>query len=66
MAVIYIEFEDNQVEIGDVPIFTYYGKIAFALWRSVYLAKQASSRNQALITFDWFRTNTFGRDITRL
>lgn len=56
----------NQVELGDVPIFNYYGKIAFALWRSVYLSKQASSRNQALISFDWLRTETFGRDITRL
>lgn len=56
----------NQVMLGDVPIFNYSGKIAFALWRSVYLAKQASSRNQALIAFDWLRTETFGRDITRL
>lgn len=56
----------NQVEIGDVPLFNYSGKIAFALWRSVYLAKQASSRNQALISFDWLRTEAFGRDITRL
>jgi NADH dehydrogenase FAD-containing subunit len=56
----------NQVMLGDVPLFNYYGKIAFALWRTVYLAKQASSRNQALIAFDWLRTETFGRDITRL
>ncbi|EED86583.1 hypothetical protein THAPSDRAFT_38312, partial [Thalassiosira pseudonana CCMP1335] len=56
----------NQVMVGNVPIFNYSGKIAFALWRSVYLAKQASSRNQALIAFDWARTQSFGRDITRL
>lgn len=56
----------NQVMVGDVPMFNYSGKIAFALWRSVYLAKQASSRNQALIAFDWLRTEAFGRDITRL
>lgn len=56
----------NQVMIGNVPIFNYSGKIAFLLWRSVYLAKQASSRNQALIAFDWARTQQFGRDITRL
>ena len=56
----------NQVMLGNVPLFNYSGKIAFALWRSVYLAKQASSRNQALIAFDWLRTETFGRDITRL
>lgn len=56
----------NQVMLGDVPLFNYYGKIAFALWRTVYLAKQASSRNQALIAFDWLRTEAFGRDITRL
>jgi NADH dehydrogenase FAD-containing subunit len=56
----------NQVAIGDVPIFNYSGKIAFLLWKSVYLAKQASTRNQALIAFDWVRTQAFGRDITRL
>jgi NADH dehydrogenase FAD-containing subunit len=56
----------NQVAIGNVPLFNYSGKIAFALWRSVYLTKQASTRNQALIAFDWLRTTAFGRDITRL
>ncbi|KAL7532903.1 hypothetical protein ACHAXR_010309 [Thalassiosira sp. AJA248-18] len=56
----------NQVMVGNVPLFNYSGKIAFVLWRSVYLAKQASSRNQALIAFDWLRTEAFGRDITRL
>lgn len=56
----------NQVMVGNVPLFNYSGKVAFALWRSVYLAKQASSRNQALIAFDWLRTESFGRDITRL
>ncbi|KAL3809331.1 hypothetical protein ACHAXA_003220 [Cyclostephanos tholiformis] len=56
----------NQVMLGDVPLFNYSGKIAFALWRTVYLTKQASTRNQALIAFDWLRTEAFGRDITRL
>jgi NADH dehydrogenase FAD-containing subunit len=56
----------NQVMVGDVPLFNYSGKVAFALWRTVYLTKQASTRNQALIAFDWLRTETFGRDITRL
>lgn len=56
----------NQVQLGDVPIFNYAGKVAFALWRSVYLSKQAATRNQALIAFDWLRTEAFGRDITRL
>jgi len=56
----------NQVMLGNVPLFNYSGKFAFVLWRSVYLAKQASSRNQALIAFDWLRTEAFGRDITRL
>jgi len=56
----------NQVKLGDVPLFNNSGRFAFALWRSVYLAKQAATRNQALITFDWMRTELFGRDITRL
>lgn len=56
----------NQVELGDVPIFNYAGRIAFALWRTVYLTKQAATRNQALILWDWLRTEAFGRDFTRL
>ncbi|KAL3919367.1 MAG: hypothetical protein SGARI_007226, partial [Bacillariaceae sp.] len=56
----------NQVKLGDVPLFNYSGKVAFALWRTVYLSKQAATRNQALIAFDWLRTEAFGRDITRL
>ena len=56
----------NQVELGDVPIVNYAGRIAFALWRTVYLTKQAATRNQALILWDWLRTEAFGRDFTRL
>ncbi|KAJ8613436.1 hypothetical protein CTAYLR_002317 [Chrysophaeum taylorii] len=41
------------------------GRIAFALWRSVYLAKQMSIRNRLSIGIDWVRNRVFGRDITR-
>ena len=35
----------NQVMmLGNVPLFNYSGRIAFALWRSVYLAEHATSR----------------------
>eukprot|EP00428_Durinskia_dybowskii_P017855 CAMPEP_0170215400 /NCGR_PEP_ID=MMETSP0116_2-20130129/7336_1 /TAXON_ID=400756 /ORGANISM="Durinskia baltica, Strain CSIRO CS-38" /LENGTH=707 /DNA_ID=CAMNT_0010465975 /DNA_START=1 /DNA_END=2122 /DNA_ORIENTATION=- len=30
----------SQVQIGDFPLFSYFGSIAFVLWRSVYLVKQ--------------------------
>lgn len=56
----------SQVELGDVPIFSYAGSIAFILWRSVYLVKQVATRNRVLVTFDWLKTYLFGRDITRL
>ena len=56
----------TQVQVGDVPIIDFAGKTAFALWRSVYLAKQVDSRNQAMISFDWLKSNVYGRDITRL
>jgi len=55
-----------QVQLGDVPIFNYAGNVAFALWRSVYLVKQVATRNRALVTFDWVKSELFGRDITRL
>ena len=40
------------------------GSIGFGLWRSLYLAKQTSVRNQMLVFLDWFKARAFGRDIT--
>jgi len=54
------------VQVGDVPIFSYAGSVAFVLWRSVYLVKQVATRNRVLVTFDWIKTALFGRDVTRL
>jgi len=56
----------SQVQIGDVPVFSYAGSVAFLLWRSVYLVKQVATRNRVLVTFDWIKSALFGRDITRL
>lgn len=38
------------------------GTLGFSLWRSIYLAKQTSGRNQAQVFFDWMRAQVFGRD----
>ena len=54
------------VSIGDVPIMSYAGSVGFVLWRSVYLVKQVATRNRVLVTFDWIKTQLFGRDVTRL
>jgi NADH dehydrogenase FAD-containing subunit len=42
------------------------GKVGNALWRSVYLTKQVSWRNRALVLNDWIKRRLFGRDITRV
>jgi NADH dehydrogenase FAD-containing subunit len=42
------------------------GRVGFGLWRSIYLVKQSSLRNQMLISFDWVKSHLFGRDITRI
>lgn len=42
------------------------GKVGNALWRSVYLTKQVSWRNRALVLNDWLKRQIFGRDITRV
>lgn len=55
----------TQVQIGDFPLFSYFGSIAFVLWRSVYLVKQVATRNRILVTFDWIKSSIFGRDMTR-
>ena len=41
------------------------GRVAAALWRSVYLTKQVSLRNRVLILFDWAKTRVFGRDLSQ-
>ena len=53
-----------QLKVGNQTIKGA-GRLAFGLWRSVYLAKQVSLRNRLLILGDWVRTRLFGRDITR-
>jgi NADH dehydrogenase FAD-containing subunit len=55
----------TQVQIGDVAVFSYFGSVAFVLWRSVYLVKQVATRNRVLVTFDWIKSALFGRDMTR-
>jgi len=55
----------SQVQLGDVPLFSYAGSVSFILWRSVYLVKQVATRNRVLVLFDWFKCKLFGRDITR-
>jgi len=56
----------SQVQIGDYPLLAWAGSVGFVLWRSVYLVKQVATRNRMLVTFDWIKSNLFGRDITRL
>eukprot|EP00586_Coscinodiscus_wailesii_P018168 CAMPEP_0172517962 /NCGR_PEP_ID=MMETSP1066-20121228/289305_1 /TAXON_ID=671091 /ORGANISM="Coscinodiscus wailesii, Strain CCMP2513" /LENGTH=716 /DNA_ID=CAMNT_0013300205 /DNA_START=198 /DNA_END=2345 /DNA_ORIENTATION=+ len=43
----------SQIQLGDVPVGSYFGSVAFLLWRSVYLVKQVATRNRILVTFDW-------------
>ena len=40
------------------------GQVGFGTWRSVYLMKQASTRNRILVFIDWVKTRLFGRDIS--
>ena len=42
------------------------GKVGNALWKSVYLYKQVSFRNQVLVLNDWMKRKIFGRDISQL
>jgi len=42
------------------------GIIGNTVWRSVYLSKQVSWRNRALVLNDWIKRQVFGRDITRV
>jgi len=53
-----------QVEVGNGKI-EQSGAIGWLAWRSVYLSKQVSSRNQFMVLFDWLKTSIFGRDLTR-
>ena len=54
---------DTQKSVGGKDV-SFYGGIAFLLWRSVYITKQVSFRNRVLILFDWLKTRVFGRDLS--
>lgn len=56
----------SEIRLGDVQLGAFTGGAAFLLWKSVYIVKQVATRNRVLVTFDWFKTALFGRDITRL
>uniref|UniRef100_A0A7S2TVZ9 FAD/NAD(P)-binding domain-containing protein n=1 Tax=Lotharella oceanica TaxID=641309 RepID=A0A7S2TVZ9_9EUKA len=56
----------SEIQIGNIPILKYAGSASYVLWRSVYLVKQVATRNRVLVTFDWFKSTVFGRDVTRL
>ena len=56
----------SQIQVGNIPILSWAGSVAFVLWRSVYLVKQVATRNRVLVTFDWIKSALFGRDTTRL
>lgn len=57
----------TQIEAGAgadaaLSVIKLYGRLAFLLWRSVYITKQVSLRNRVLILFDWLKARMFGRD----
>eukprot|EP00177_Eucheuma_denticulatum_P002705 GFKZ01004862.1.p1 GENE.GFKZ01004862.1~~GFKZ01004862.1.p1 ORF type:complete len:510 (+),score=43.72 GFKZ01004862.1:38-1567(+) len=54
-----------QVQAGDDASINIGGRVAYALWRSVYAVKQVDVRNRLLVLFDYFKTRVFGRDISQ-
>uniref|UniRef100_A0A7S1TJV9 FAD/NAD(P)-binding domain-containing protein n=1 Tax=Erythrolobus australicus TaxID=1077150 RepID=A0A7S1TJV9_9RHOD len=54
-----------DVDAGDFQVGNVSGRLAFFLWRSVYLTKQVSTRNRILVLQDWIKTRLFGRDISQ-
>jgi NADH:ubiquinone reductase (non-electrogenic) len=56
----------SHAGVADLSRFKGRGFAAFLFWRSVYLTKLVSMRNKTLVLFDWIRTVTFGREISRM
>jgi NADH dehydrogenase FAD-containing subunit len=54
-----------QVSAGNSQLVSASGELGYLLWRSVYTVKQVSFRNRVLVLFDWFKSQVFGRDISR-
>uniref|UniRef100_A0A7R9UDT3 FAD/NAD(P)-binding domain-containing protein n=1 Tax=Pinguiococcus pyrenoidosus TaxID=172671 RepID=A0A7R9UDT3_9STRA len=54
-----------QLQVNKTPVKSK-GFGGWLLWRSIYLSKQVSWRNRALVAIDWMKTTLFGRDLTRL
>ncbi|KAF2670462.1 external NADH-ubiquinone oxidoreductase-like protein, partial [Microthyrium microscopicum] len=41
------------------------GTLTYLFWRSAYLSMCFSTRNRILVVIDWFKSKTFGRDVSR-
>ena len=48
--------------VMDLPSFRLKGRGAGVLWRGWETWRQISSRNKALVAFDWLRTRLFGKE----
>jgi hypothetical protein len=48
-----------QVQATETQSIKLGGRVAFALWRSVYAAKQTNARTRVLVLFDWFKARLF-------
>ncbi|ODQ65905.1 alternative NADH-dehydrogenase [Nadsonia fulvescens var. elongata DSM 6958] len=46
-------------------IYPLSGRTAFVIWMGAYNAMCITARTKTLVAFDWLKTRTFGRDITR-
>ena len=55
-----------EIQIGKKNVLKAGGRGASVLWKSVYVAKQVSTRTRVLVFFDFVKTAIFGRDLSNL
>lgn len=53
--------------LADIPKarLQWRGVLTFFFWRSAYITRLVSLKNKILVLFDWIKTRTFGRDMSK-
>lgn len=58
-------FIGGKRAVADIPIYKSGGFLSYVAYKSVYWQKQVSWKNRFALGYDWIKTQTFGRDMSK-
>lgn len=59
-------FIGGKRAVADIPVYKSGGFLSFVAYKSVYWQKQVSWKNRFALGYDWMKTVSFGRDISKM